>query len=169
MPAKKSSAKKTKKKAASKSPFDSVESVIADIRRGKMVIVVDDEDRENEGDLIMAAEHATPKAINFMAKHGRGLICVPTTEDRLRQLGIERMVPRNQESFQTDFQVSVDAAKGITTGISAKDRAKTIQTMADPTAITDDLVQPGHIFPLRARPGGVHRCEGNTTTALVDG
>ena len=166
MPAKKSSAKKTKKKAASKSPFDSVESVIADIRRGKMVIVVDDEDRENEGDLIMAAEHATPKAINFMAKHGRGLICVPTTEDRLRQLGIERMVPRNQESFQTDFQVSVDAAKGITTGISAKDRAKTIQTMADPTAVPDDLVQPGHIFPLRARPGGVLQRAGHTEAAV---
>ena len=166
MPAKKSSAKKTKKKAASKSPFDSVESVIADIRRGKMVIVVDDEDRENEGDLIIAAEHATPKAINFMAKHGRGLICVPTTEDRLRQLGIERMVPRNKESFQTDFQVSVDAAKGITTGISAKDRAKTIQTMADPTAVPDDLVQPGHIFPLRARPGGVLQRAGHTEAAV---
>ena len=166
MPAKKSSAKKTKKKEASKSPFNSVESVIADIRRGKMVIVVDDEDRENEGDLIMAAEHATPKAINFMAKHGRGLICVPTTEDRLRQLGIERMVPRNQESFQTDFQVSVDAAKGITTGISAKDRAKTIQTMADPTAIPDDLVQPGHVFPLRARPGGVLQRAGHTEAAV---
>ena len=94
--------KAKKKKVASKSPFDSVESVINDIRRGKMVIIVDDEDRENEGDLIMAGEHATPKAINFMAKHGRGLICVPTTEDRLRQLGIERMVPRNQESFQTE-------------------------------------------------------------------
>ena len=121
MPARKTSPKKSKKKkAASQSPFDSVESVLTDIRRGKMVIVVDDEDRENEGDLIMAAEHATPKSINFMAKHGRGLICVPTTEDRLRQLGIERMVPRNQESFQTDFQVSVDAAKNITTGISAK-------------------------------------------------
>ena len=166
MPTKKSSAKKTKKKVASKLPFDSVESVIADIRRGKMVIVVDDEDRENEGDLIMAAEHATPKAINFMAKHGRGLICVPTTEDRLRQLGIERMVPRNQESFQTDFQVSVDAAKGITTGISAKDRAKTIQTMADPTAVPDDLVQPGHIFPLRARPGGVLQRAGHTEAAV---
>ena len=166
MPAKKSSAKKRKKGAASKSPFDSVESVIADIRRGKMVIVVDDEDRENEGDLIIAAEHATPKAINFMAKHGRGLICVPTTEDRLRQLGIERMVPRNKESFQTDFQVSVDAAKGITTGISAKDRAKTIQTMADPTAVPDDLVQPGHIFPLRARPGGVLQRAGHTEAAV---
>ena len=166
MPAKKSSAKKKKKKATSKSPFDSVESVIADIRRGKMVIVVDDEDRENEGDLIMAAGHATPKAINFMAKHGRGLICVPTTEDRLRQLGIERMVPRNKESFQTDFQVSVDSAIDITTGISAKDRAKTIQTMADPTAVPDDLVQPGHIFPLRARPGGVLQRAGHTEAAV---
>lgn len=166
MPAKKSSAKKTKKKAASKSPFDSVESVINDIRRGKMVIIVDDEDRENEGDLIMAGEHATPKAINFMAKHGRGLICVPTTEDRLRQLGIERMVPRNQESFQTDFQVSVDAAEGITTGISAKDRAQTILSLADPTAIPDDLVQPGHVFPLRARPGGVLQRAGHTEAAV---
>ena len=158
--------KAKKKKAASKSPFDSVESVITDIRRGKMVIIVDDEDRENEGDLIMAGEHATPKAINFMAKHGRGLICVPTTEDRLRQLGIERMVPRNQESFQTDFQVSVDAAEGITTGISAKDRAQTILSLADPTAIPDDLVQPGHVFPLRARPGGVLQRAGHTEAAV---
>ena len=158
--------KAKKKKAASKSLFDSVESVINDIRRGKMVIIVDDEDRENEGDLIMAGEHATPKAINFMAKHGRGLICVPTTEDRLRQLGIERMVPRNQESFQTDFQVSVDAAEGITTGISAKDRAQTILSLADPTAIPDDLVQPGHVFPLRARPGGVLQRAGHTEAAV---
>ncbi len=165
MPAKKKTAK-TKKATRSKSPFDSVESVIADIRRGKMVIVVDDEDRENEGDLIMSAEHATAKAVNFMAKHGRGLICVPTTEERLRQLGIERMVPRNQESFQTDFQVSVDAAGGISTGISAKDRAATIQTMADPTAVPEDLVQPGHIFPLRARPGGVLQRAGHTEAAV---
>ena len=144
-----------KKKRAPKSPFDSIESVITDIRRGKMVIVVDDEDRENEGDLIMAGEHATAKAINFMAKHGRGLICVPTSGDRLRQLGVERMVPSNQETFKTDFQVSVDAATGITTGISAKDRARTIQVMADPTAMPESLVQPGHVFPLRACPGGV--------------
>ena len=163
MSAKKSSAKK---KRSTKSPFDSIESVITDIRRGKMVIVVDDEDRENEGDLIMAGEHATPKSINFMAKHGRGLICVPTSGDRLRQLGIERMVPSNQETFKTDFQVSVDAAAGITTGISAKDRARTIQVMSDPTAMPEALVQPGHIFPLRACPGGVLQRAGHTEAAV---
>lgn len=163
MPAKKSS---ENRKRVIKSPFDSIESVITDIRRGKMVVVVDDEDRENEGDLIMAAEHATAKAINFMAKHGRGLICAPTTEDRLRQLGIERMVPRNQESFQTDFQVSVDSAADVTTGISAKDRSKTIQTLAGPTALPEDLVQPGHVFPLRARPGGVLQRAGHTEAAV---
>jgi 3,4-dihydroxy 2-butanone 4-phosphate synthase/GTP cyclohydrolase II len=163
MPAKKSNAKK---KRASKSPFDSIESVIADIRRGKMVIVVDDEDRENEGDLIMAGEHATAKSINFMAKHGRGLICVPTSGSRLRQLGIERMVPTNKETFKTDFQVSVDAADGVTTGISAKDRAHTIQVMADPTALPEALAQPGHIFPLRACPGGVLQRAGHTEAAV---
>ena len=131
-----------------------------------MVIVVDDEDRENEGDLIMAGEHASPKSINFMAKHGRGLICVPTSGDRLRQLGIERMVPSNQETFKTDFQVSVDAAAGITTGISAKDRAHTIQVMADPTAMPEALAQPGHIFPLRACPGGVLQRAGHTEAAV---
>jgi len=163
MPAKKSNAKK---KRASKSPFDSIESVIADIRRGKMVIVVDDEDRENEGDLIMAGEHATAKSINFMAKHGRGLICVPTSSSRLRQLGIERMVPTNKETFKTDFQVSVDAVDGVTTGISAKDRAHTIQVMADPTALPEALAQPGHIFPLRACPGGVLQRAGHTEAAV---
>jgi len=152
MPAKKSNAKK---KRASKSPFDSIESVIADIRRGKMVIVVD----------IMAGEHATAKSINFMAKHGRGLICVPTSGNRLRQLGIERMVPTNKETFKTDFQVSVDAADGVTTGISAKDRAHTIQVMADPTALPEALAQPGHIFPLRACPGGVLQRAGHTEAA----
>src|SRR6187455_3090557 len=104
-----------------KREFDSIESVVADLRTGKMVIVVDDADRENEGDLVMAAEKATPAAVNFMAKHGRGLICVPAPGDRLRQLGIEEMVSQNRESFQTAFQVSVDAANGITTGISAAD------------------------------------------------
>jgi 3,4-dihydroxy 2-butanone 4-phosphate synthase/GTP cyclohydrolase II len=163
MPAKKSNAKT---KRATKSPFDSIESVIADIRRGKMVIVVDDEDRENEGDLIMAGEHATAKSINFMAKHGRGLICVPTSGNRLRQLGIERMVPTNKETFKTDFQVSVDAADGVTTGISAKDRAHTIQVMADPTALPEALAQPGHIFPLRACPGGVLQRAGHTEAAV---
>src|SRR6266581_272832 len=149
-----------------KSPFDAIESVVADLRKGKMVIVVDDADRENEGDLIMAAEHASPEAVNFMAKHGRGLICVPTTADRLQQLGVERMVVQNRETFKTDFQVSVDAARGITTGISAADRARTIQVMADPTAVTEDLVQPGHVFPLRAKGGGVLQRAGHTEAAV---
>jgi 3,4-dihydroxy 2-butanone 4-phosphate synthase/GTP cyclohydrolase II len=148
------------------SGFDSVEAVLTDLRKGKMVIVVDDADRENEGDLIMAAQHATPKAINFMAKHGRGLICVPTTGDRLQQLGVEQMVKQNRDSFRTDFQVTVDAAKGIATGISAADRAKTVQVMASPTAVPNDLVQPGHIFPLRAKAGGVLQRAGHTEAAV---
>ena len=147
-------------------PFNSIESVIADIRRGKMVIVVDDADRENEGDLIMAAQHVTPQAINFMAKNGRGLICVPTTSERLEQLGIGRMVQDNREVFKTDFQVSVDAAHGISSGISAADRAKTIAIMASPTAVPNDLVQPGHMFPLRAKPGGVLQRAGHTEAAV---
>jgi 3,4-dihydroxy 2-butanone 4-phosphate synthase / GTP cyclohydrolase II len=149
-----------------KKPFHSIESAVADIARGRMVIVVDDADRENEGDLVMAAEHATPATVNFMAKHGRGLICAPTTEERLKQLGVERMVNQNRESFRTDFQVSVDAASGITTGISAADRARTIQVMADPTALPDDLVQPGHVFPLRAKAGGVLQRAGHTEAAV---
>src|SRR6478672_10633577 len=149
-----------------KQEFNSIESVIADLQKGKMVIVVDDADRENEGDLIMAAEFVTPAAINFMAKYGRGLICVPTTSERLQQLGIERMVRQNRETFKTDFQVSVDASRGVTTGISAADRAKTIKTMADPTAVPEDLVQPGHVFPLRARPGGVLQRAGHTEAAV---
>src|SRR2546421_11479095 len=107
-----------------------------------MVIVVDDADRENEGDLILAAERVTPEVINFMTKYGRGLICVPTTSERLKQLGIEQMVVQNRDAFKTDFQVSVDAASGITTGISAADRARTIQVMADPTAVEEDLKKP---------------------------
>ena len=146
--------------------FDSIEGVVADLRAGKMVIVVDDADRENEGDLIMAAEKVTPQAVNFMAKFGRGLICVPTTEERLKQLGVEQMVVRNRESFKTDFQVTVDAAKGITTGISAADRARTIQVMANPTATPDDLVQPGHMLPLRAKAGGVLQRAGHTEAAV---
>jgi 3,4-dihydroxy 2-butanone 4-phosphate synthase/GTP cyclohydrolase II len=149
-----------------KSPFASIESVVQDLRKGRMVIIVDDADRENEGDLIMAAEHVTPKAINFMARFGRGLICVPTTEERLKQLGVERMVSQNRESFKTDFQVSVDAARGVTTGISAADRAETIKVMADPTAVPEDLVQPGHVFPLRARSGGVLQRAGHTEAAV---
>ena len=146
--------------------FISIEAAITDLQQGKMVIVVDDADRENEGDVIMAAQFVTPAAVNFMAKHGRGLICVPTTSERLQQLGIERMVRQNRETFKTDFQVSVDAARGITTGISAGDRAETIRIMAEPTAVPEDLVQPGHVFPLRARPGGVLQRAGHTEAAV---
>jgi len=149
-----------------KDRFDSIEAAIADLRKGNMIIVVDDADRENEGDLILAGQFVTPAVVNFMAKFGRGLICVPTTSERLQQLGIERMVRQNRESFRTDFQVSVDAAHGVTTGISAADRAKTIQILALPTAVPEDLVQPGHVFPLRARPGGVLQRAGHTEAAV---
>src|SRR5215471_18969346 len=149
-----------------KERFNPIDSVIADLQKGKMVIVVDDADRENEGDLIMAAQFVTPAVINFMAKHGRGLICALTISERLQQLGIERMVRQNRETFKTDFQISVDAACGITTGISATDRAETIRIMADPTAVPDDLVQPGHVFPLCARPGGVLQRAGHTEAAV---
>jgi 3,4-dihydroxy 2-butanone 4-phosphate synthase / GTP cyclohydrolase II len=149
-----------------KEKFDRIESVVADLRKGKVVIVVDDADRENEGDLVMAAQHVTAAAVNFMAKYGRGLICVPTTSERLHQLGIERMVKQNREVFRTDFQVSVDAARGIGSGISAADRAKTIEVMASPTAVADDLVQPGHVFPLRAKSGGVLQRAGHTEAAV---
>jgi 3,4-dihydroxy 2-butanone 4-phosphate synthase/GTP cyclohydrolase II len=149
-----------------KTIFKNIESVVADIAKGKMVIVVDDADRENEGDLICAAQFITPATVNFMAKYGRGLICVATSSERLQQLGVERMVKQNRESFRTDFQVSVDAARGITTGISAADRSQTIQIMADPTAVPEDLVQPGHVFPLRAKPGGVLQRAGHTEAAV---
>ncbi len=147
-------------------PFDPVEDVLREIREGKMVVVVDDADRENEGDLILAAEKITPQAVNFMAKFGRGLICCPTTQQRLRQLGIEEMVSQNRDSFRTDFQISVDAAQGITTGISAADRAETIRVLANPTAIPEDLAQPGHVFPLRAKDGGVLQRAGHTEAAV---
>ena len=146
--------------------FATVEEAVEEIRQGRMIVLVDDEDRENEGDLTIAAEKVTPEVINFMAKFGRGLICVPTTAERLQQLGIDRMVQQNRESFRTDFQVSVDAAHGIGSGISAADRAKTIYVMASPTAVADDLVQPGHVFPLRARPGGVLQRAGHTEAAV---
>lgn len=149
-----------------KKKFDSIDSVVADLRRGKMVIVVDDADRENEGDLIMAAEKVSARAVNFMAKFGRGLICVPTAEERLRQLGIGEMVTNNRESFKTDFQVSVDAIEGVSTGISAADRARTIKCMADPRTMPEELVQPGHVFPLRAKSGGVLQRAGHTEAAV---
>jgi len=146
--------------------FDSIESVLRDIRAGKPVIVVDDADRENEGDLILAAEKATPASINFMMRFGRGLICAPITNERAAALGLSRMVLDNRESFKTDFTVSVDATHDITTGISAGDRAKTIRLLADPKSRPGDLVQPGHIFPLRAKAGGVLQRSGHTEAAV---
>ena len=146
--------------------FDTIDDVIADIAAGKIVIVTDDADRENEGDLVMAAEKATPQTINFMAMHGRGLICVPISNERAEQLGLQRMVVENREMHRTDFTVSVDAAAGVTTGISAHDRAKTIRTIANLNSEPNDLVQPGHVFPLRAKDGGVLRRAGHTEAAV---
>ena len=157
---------KTIEKNAAAVEFDSIQAVLEDIRAGKMIIVTDDEDRENEGDLVMAAAKVTTEAVNFMAKHGRGLICVPMTAERLAQLGIERMVQENREAFQTDFMISVDARESITTGISAQDRARTIRVLADLDSHPQDLVQPGHVFPLRARNGGVLRRAGHTEAAV---
>ncbi len=146
--------------------FDTIDDVLHDLAAGKMVIVTDDADRENEGDLVMAAEKATPQAINFMTIHGRGLICAPVTAERAEQLGLQRMVQQNREMYRTDFTVSVDAAKGVTTGISAHDRAATIRTIANPKSKPEDLVQPGHIFPLRGKEGGVLRRAGHTEASI---
>jgi len=146
--------------------FNSIEECLEDIRQGRIIIVTDDEDRENEGDLIMAAEKVTPEAVNFMTKYGRGLICVPTTESRLKVLGIGRMVAENRENFKTDFMVSVDARDGVTTGISAHDRARSIRVLADSNSTPEQLVSPGHIFPLQAREGGVLRRAGHTEASV---
>lgn len=150
----------------SKGTFDPIEEVLKDIRAGRMVIVTDDVERENEGDLVMAASKVTPEAVNFMAKHGRGLICVPLTPERARQLGLQRMVANNREIHSTDFTVSVDAARGVTTGISARDRARTIKVLASGRTGPDDLTQPGHVFPLQARDGGVLQRAGHTEAAV---
>ncbi len=136
-------------------PVSTIEEALEDIRAGKMVILVDDEDRENEGDLTMAAEKITPEAINFMAKYGRGLICLSLTPDRIEQLQLPMMVRNNTSSLKTAFTVSIEARKGVTTGISAADRATTILAAIDDKAQPEDLVSPGHVFPLRARTGGV--------------
>jgi len=146
--------------------FDTIDDVISDVARGRIVIVTDDADRENEGDLVMAAEKATPNAVNFMATHGRGLICVPISNERAEQLGLQRMVAENREMYSTDFTMSVVTARGVTTGISAHDRATTIQAIANPKSAPDDLVQPGHVFPLRAKDGGVLRRAGHTEAAV---
>jgi 3,4-dihydroxy 2-butanone 4-phosphate synthase/GTP cyclohydrolase II len=147
--------------------LDSIESAIQDIRIGKIVIVVDDEDRENEGDFIIAARHVTPEVINFMSKHGRGLICVPLLEERCEELGLELMVNNNTALHETAFTVSVDLlGHGCTTGISAQDRAKTVQALIDPATTPEELGKPGHIFPLRAKKGGVLRRAGHTEATI---
>lgn len=146
--------------------FDSIESAIKEIREGRIVIVVDDEDRENEGDLTMAAERVTPEAINFMAREGRGLICVSLPGGRLDELEIPLMVSENTSLYETAFCVSVEARRGITSGVSAQDRATTIRALVDPKTRPEDLAVPGHIFPLRAREGGVLARAGQTEAAL---
>ncbi|MBU3547796.1 bifunctional 3,4-dihydroxy-2-butanone-4-phosphate synthase/GTP cyclohydrolase II [Polynucleobacter sp. P1-05-14] len=140
----------------------STEEIIAELSAGKMVILVDEEDRENEGDLVLAADHVTAEAVNFMAKHGRGLICLTLTRERCQQLNLPLMVRDNGTSMGTNFTVSIEAASGVTTGISAADRALTIKTAVAPNAKPSDLVQPGHIFPLMAQPGGVLIRSGHT-------
>jgi 3,4-dihydroxy 2-butanone 4-phosphate synthase/GTP cyclohydrolase II len=145
----------TLNKGVTTMPVSTIEEALADIRKGKMVILVDDEDRENEGDLCLAAEKVTPQAINFMAKYGRGLICLSLTEEKVRELNLPLMVADNTSPFKTAFTVSIEAKKGITTGISAADRATTILTAIADGAKPEDLVRPGHVFPLQAKKGGV--------------
>ena len=142
--------------------LSTTEEIIAELRAGRMVILVDEEDRENEGDLLLAAEFVTPEAINFMARYGRGLICLTLTEERCRQLDLPMMTTRNGTPFGTNFTVSVEAAEGVSTGISAADRARTVQAAVAKNAKPSDLVQPGHIFPLKAQPGGVLMRAGHT-------
>ncbi|MDQ3676243.1 MAG: bifunctional 3,4-dihydroxy-2-butanone-4-phosphate synthase/GTP cyclohydrolase II [Actinomycetota bacterium] len=149
-----------------KSPFATIEEALEDIRQGKMVVVCDDEDRENEGDLTMAAQFATSRAVNFMATHGRGLICLSLTPERCDELGLDLMAAKNESPFETPFTVSIEAREGVTTGISAPDRARTIQVAIDPESSPRDLVQPGHIFPLKSRPGGVLERAGQTEAAV---
>ncbi|TEU06456.1 MAG: bifunctional 3,4-dihydroxy-2-butanone-4-phosphate synthase/GTP cyclohydrolase II [Candidatus Aminicenantes bacterium] len=143
-----------------------VEQTIKAVKAGKIIIIVDDEDRENEGDLMVAAEKATPEIVNFMTKHGRGLICLPLTKERLKELHLPLMVRDNTAPFQTAFTVSIDAREGVTTGISAHDRAKTIQVATDPNTQPSDLTRPGHIFPLEARGGGVLKRAGQTEASV---
>ena len=153
-------------KVEEKSAFATVEEAIEDIRQGKFVVVVDAADRENEGDLTIAAQFATPEAVNFMTKEARGLICLCLSEDRCDELGLRQMTERNETPYGTAFTVSVEAREGVTTGISAPDRSRTIQVAVDPDAKPEDLVQPGHIFPLRARDGGVLSRAGQTEAAV---
>jgi 3,4-dihydroxy 2-butanone 4-phosphate synthase/GTP cyclohydrolase II len=153
-------------KVEEKSAFATIEEAIEDIRQGRFVVVVDAADRENEGDLTIAAQFATPEAVNFMTKEARGLICLCLTEERCDELGLRQMTERNETPYGTAFTVSVEAREGVTTGISAPDRSRTIQVAVDPEAKPDDLVQPGHVFPLRARQGGVLERAGQTEAAV---
>jgi 3,4-dihydroxy 2-butanone 4-phosphate synthase/GTP cyclohydrolase II len=148
------------------SPFASIEEAIEEIRAGRFVVVADDADRENEGDLTIAAQFVTPDAVNFMATHGRGLICLCLTPERCEELGLRQMTDQNEAQFGTAFTVTIEARDGVSTGISAADRAHTIQVAVDPTSSPKDLVHPGHIFPLRARPGGVLKRAGQTEAAV---
>jgi 3,4-dihydroxy 2-butanone 4-phosphate synthase / GTP cyclohydrolase II len=152
--------------ATVKSPFATIEEAIEDIRQGKMVVVCDDENRENEGDLTMAAQFVTPEAVNFMAKEGRGLICLTLTPERCEELGLDLMAAKNESAFETAFTVSIEARSGVSTGISAADRAHTIQVAIDPQSSPRELVQPGHVFPLKAKPGGVLERVGQTEAAV---
>ncbi|MGI9094412.1 MAG: bifunctional 3,4-dihydroxy-2-butanone-4-phosphate synthase/GTP cyclohydrolase II [Thermoleophilaceae bacterium] len=147
-------------------PFSTIEEALEDVRAGRMVVVCDAEDRENEGDLTLAGQFATPEAVNFMAKEGRGLICLAPTPERCDELGLDLMAAKNESPFQTAFTVSVEAREGISTGISAHDRARTIQVAIDPRSRPQDLVQPGHIFPLKAKTGGVLERTGQTEAAV---
>ncbi|VEG90478.1 GTP cyclohydrolase II [Legionella spiritensis] len=149
------------------SPFASIELAIATLKAGRMIILLDDENRENEGDLVIAAEHATPEAINFMSRFGRGLICLPMSEELIDKLQLPMMTSRNRSPFGTGFTVSIEAASGVATGISAGDRARTIQVAIDPQSGPDDVISPGHVFPLRARTGGV-LCRQGQTEGSVD-
>ena len=147
--------------------LNTIDEAVADIKAGKVIIVVDDEDRENEGDFLTAARNATPELINFMATHGRGLICAPLVEDECDRLGLELMVSSNSAAYETPFTVSIDLiGHGCTTGISASDRAKTVQALIDPKIKPEELGKPGHIFPLRAKKGGVLRRAGHTEAAI---
>jgi 3,4-dihydroxy 2-butanone 4-phosphate synthase / GTP cyclohydrolase II len=151
---------------ATETPFATIEAALEDVRQGKFVVVVDAADRENEGDLTIAAQFATPEAVNFMATHGRGLICLCLTDERCDVLGLEQMTHHNETPFGTAFTVSIEAREGVSTGISAHDRARTIQVAIDPSRGPGDLVQPGHVFPLRARVGGVLQRAGQTEAAV---
>jgi 3,4-dihydroxy 2-butanone 4-phosphate synthase / GTP cyclohydrolase II len=153
-------------KVEKRSAFATIEEAIEDIRQGKFVVVVDAADRENEGDLTIAAQFATPEAVNFMTKEGRGLICLCLTEERCDELALRQMTDRNETPYGTAFTISVEAREGVTTGISAPDRSRTIQVAIDPKARSEDLVQPGHVFPLRARDGGVLMRAGQTEAAV---